>query len=67
MTIEERRQVRVSKIWLKRHPEFCKNMENSKAMWAVIILNDLEWTVPTLEVAYQILKLQKHKFSKEKK
>lgn len=66
MTIEDRRQVRVARIWMKRHPEYHPNLKNSDAISGVLKLNDLDWTVQTLEAAYQILKLKKHKFSKEK-
>ena len=65
MTIEERRQIRVAKFWKKKHPEYKPNMKNALAMTHVLHVNHLDWTISALDVAYQVLKLQKYKFSKE--
>lgn len=69
MTIEERRQIKVAKIWMKTHLEYIPNEIDARALCEVLSLNDLDFTIPTLNLAYQILKFKEYKFlkfSKEK-
>jgi len=65
-TREANRQVRVATAFMEANPDYIRNVENGNAMYDVLIQNELPWTLETLQIAYRILKIRKHKFSKKK-
>ena len=67
MTRENKRQISISNLWMKKHPEYYPQPDNRIALLNVIELNGLDFTVATLDAAYLILKLKKHKFKKRGK
>jgi hypothetical protein len=47
---------------MSKNPKYRANPKNGHALVGVLYLTGLEFTCKTLDIAYQILKLKKHKF-----